>query len=103
MLALILQIIVSLIFAAMIGFACAWFLQRHSVQSARKECSDTRQRLEKITLELHAFRTKERAVGAHEFRLGECEAELRILEDELESMLDTLAETRRDIPVTSTD
>jgi hypothetical protein len=94
---LITQLIMPLVFAALIGFACGWLLQRQAVLKSCQECKEARQRLEEMTILLHAFRQEERILTQPASKLGAYEAELRMLENELEMMLGELKNTRSEI------
>ena len=97
MLTLAAQLIIPLVIAALIGFACAWLLQQHAVQKFCRECTEARQRLEELTAQLQTFREKEKLMAMPELRLGACETELRVLESELEMMLKDLKDARKEI------
>ena len=97
MLELAAQLLIPLVIAMLIGFACAWQLQRQAVQKSCRECSEARQRLEELTSQLHVFREREKAMARPESRLKAYETELRVLENELEIMLGELKDTRMEI------
>jgi uncharacterized protein HemX len=97
MLELAAQLVIPLVIAMLIGFVCAWLLQRQAVQKSCRECREARQRLEDMTSQLQAFREKEKTTARPESRLKAYETELRVLENELETMLGELKDTRRDI------
>lgn len=95
MFTLALQIIVPLILAALIGFFCAWALQRHAVDTARGERDETRERLMKISNQLHTFRKMEQQMTRSSSRLNACKSELRLVDGELRRLLYDLMKGRR--------
>ena len=91
------QLVIPLAIAALIGFACAWLLQRQALQKSCRECMEARQRLAELTAQFQAFRDNEKTMAKPEFRLKAYETELRVLENEQETMLGELKDTRMEI------
>lgn len=94
---LVLQIVAPLVIAACIGFACAWLLRRHAMRTACREYSTTRERLKKISAQLQTFRHMEQQMSTPSNRLNACVSELRMIDGELEALLNDPLETRRRI------
>lgn len=97
MLELAAQLVIPLAIATLIGFACAWQLQRQAVQKSCRECREASQRLEELTGKFQALRENEKTTTKPESPLKAYETELRVLENELETMLGELKDTRREI------
>jgi arsenate reductase-like glutaredoxin family protein len=94
---LALQIITPLVIAALIGFTCAWLLRRHATLTACREYRKTRERLNKISAQLQTFRHMEQQMSTPSNRLNACVSELRMIDSELEALLNDPLETRRRI------
>jgi hypothetical protein len=95
MLYLAIQIIVPLLIAALIGFFCAWALQRHATEAARAESEEARERLMKISAQLHTFRRMEGQMSRPSRQLVACKSELRMVDGELRRLLYDLMKGHR--------
>lgn len=98
MLALALQIIVPLIFAALIGFICAWQMQKYAVKTARQDRAEALDRLMKISSQLHTFRKMEGQMSKTSNRIAACESELRMVDNDLRRLLYDIMKDRKRIP-----
>lgn len=98
MLALALQIIVPLFLAALIGFICAWQMQKYAVKTARQDRAEALDRLMKISGQLHTFRKMEGQMSKSSNRIAACESELRMVDNDLRRLLYDMMKDRKRIP-----
>lgn len=98
MLALALQIIVPLFLAALIGFICAWQMQKYAVKTARQDRTEALDRLMKISGQLHTFRKMEGQMSKSSNRIAACESELRMVDNDLRRLLYDMMKDRKRIP-----
>jgi len=96
MLNLAMQILVPLVIAALIGFVCAWQMQKYAVRIARQDRAEAMERLLKISGQLHTFRKMEGQMSKSSNRIAACESELRLVDNDLRRLLyDLMKDTKK--------
>lgn len=95
---LVLRILVPLFLAALIGFVCAWQIQKYSLRTTRRDKAEALDRLMKISRQLHTFRKMESQMSKSSNRIVACESELRMVDNDLRRLLHDLTKDTRRLP-----